>query len=77
MIGEAWKILGTWSAKKSISVEKLISFGRGQSVVAARRKVIREIRENTNLSLSEIGMIFGGRDHSTILHYLNCEGWVK
>jgi len=77
MLGEAWKIIGSYAGKKGISVADLTGLGRGQSLVAARRKVIREIRESTNLSLKEIGKIFQGRDHSTILHYLNCEGWVK
>lgn len=77
MIGEAWKIIGTVCKIKGVEVKEVIGWGRGQSVVAARRKVIRQIRGLTNLSLSEIGKIFSGRDHSTILHYLKCEGWVK
>jgi chromosomal replication initiator protein len=26
------------------------------------------LREETDLSLSEVGALFGGRDHSTVLH---------
>ncbi|HBU37700.1 MAG TPA: hypothetical protein DEB70_07840 [Planctomycetaceae bacterium] len=29
------------------------------------------VREMTNLSSHEIGKLFGGRDHSTVLHSLN------
>jgi chromosomal replication initiator protein len=29
------------------------------------------LREETDLSLSEIGALFGGRDHSTVMH--SCE----
>jgi chromosomal replication initiator protein len=29
------------------------------------------LREDTELSLSEVGSLFGGRDHSTVLH--SCE----
>lgn len=77
MIGEAWAIIGVYCKDKGIQVKEVIGWGRGQSLVAARRYIIRQIRKTTNLSLNEIGKIFGGRDHSTILHYLNCKGWVK
>lgn len=77
MIGEAWALVGIICRDKKISVKEVTGWGRGQSLVATRRKIIREIKQTTNLSLNEIGKIFGGRDHSTILHYLNCEGWVK
>ncbi len=77
MIGEAWKIIGNVCEIKRIEVKELVGLGREQSLVSARRKAIRQIRKFTNLSLKEIGKIFSGRDHSTILHYLKCEGLVK
>lgn len=77
MVGKAWEIIGNVCEIKRTEVKEVIGWGRGQSLVSTRRKAIRQIREFTNLSLTEIGKIFGGRDHSTILHYLKCEGWVK
>jgi chromosomal replication initiator protein len=29
------------------------------------------MREKLNMSLQEIGSVFGGRDHSTVLHAVN------
>ena len=45
--------------------------GRPQAkLVAARAEIVRRIRETTRLSLPQIGAVLGGRDHTTILHYL-------
>lgn len=41
---------------------------RDQHVVKVRQIAMYLIREETNVSLSEIGHLLGGRDHSTIIH---------
>ncbi|MPZ15264.1 MAG: chromosomal replication initiator protein DnaA [Chloroflexi bacterium] len=44
---------------------------RDRRVVVPRQIAMHLLREETDLSLSEIGALFGGRDHSTVLH--SCE----
>ena len=48
----------------------LYSQSRSRDVVNARNIAMYLIRRMTNLSLVDIGKIFGGRDHSTVLHSL-------
>ena len=43
---------------------------RGRDVVNGRQIAMYLIRRMTNLSLSDIGKEFGGRDHTTVLHSL-------
>ena len=52
------------------SIKKILGRSRKKSIVAARRSAIRQCRKFTVMSLSEIGEAFGGRDHTTILHYI-------
>lgn len=51
--------------------ETLISPKRDQRTVTARHIAIYLTREMTNLSLPQIGELYGGRDHSTILNSIN------
>jgi len=44
---------------------------RNQSISFPRQIAIYLIRENTNSSYPQIGEMFGGRNHSTILHSYN------
>jgi len=53
------------------SIKKILGRSRRKTVVAARRSAIRQCRKYTELSLSELGDAFGGRDHATISHYIN------
>lgn len=46
----------------------LVGKARKRELVLPRQVAIFLIREQTNKSLPEIGKIFGGKDHSTILH---------
>lgn len=47
-------------------------YGRSQiaHIVSARHCAIRRVRDETGLSTTRIGELFG-RDHSTIIHHLN------
>lgn len=51
--------------------EVLASPKRDQNTVKARHIAIYLTREMTNLSLPQIGELYGGRDHSTVLNAIN------
>ena len=44
------------------------SKSRKKEVVSKRRYLMYAMKHNTNLSLVKIGEVFGGKDHSTVLH---------
>jgi chromosomal replication initiator protein len=52
----------------SLSADDLTSKSRSRPLTQARHIAMYIIRENTGLSLVKIGEMFGGRDHSTVLH---------
>jgi chromosomal replication initiator protein len=54
-----------------ITRQELESKARDRRVVIPRQIAMYLLREDTDLSLSEVGSLFGGRDHSTVLH--SCE----
>jgi chromosomal replication initiator protein len=51
-----------------ISVEDMCSKQRDKYIVMPRQIAMYLIRQETQASLLEIGQLFGGRDHSTVLH---------
>jgi len=64
------KILKHVSKKHGISVEDIKSKKKTDSIATARHISIYIIRKLTDLSLKEIGKVFG-RDHSTIISSIN------
>lgn len=48
--------------------EDLVGGGRRKEVVLPRQMAMFLVRELTRASLSEIGQLFGGRDHTTVLY---------
>jgi chromosomal replication initiator protein len=54
-----------------VSVEALISKRRTKDLTVPRQVAMYLIREYLDLPLVEIGKLFGGRDHSTVIHSLN------
>jgi chromosomal replication initiator protein len=52
----------------SISVDDLCGSSRTQALVNARQIAMYLCREMTDLSLPKIGQLFGGRDHTTVMH---------
>jgi chromosomal replication initiator protein len=50
-----------------VSRESIVGRDRSTAAVSARQAAIYLTRELTDLSLPQIGRIFGGRDHSTVL----------
>jgi chromosomal replication initiator protein len=51
-----------------ISLESMCSKQRDKHIVLPRQIAMYLIRQETQASLLEIGQLFGGRDHSTVLH---------
>ncbi len=64
-------IMDTVARYYNISVEDIKSKKRNASIAAARQISMYIAREMTNLSLSDIGAPFGGKDHTTVLHSIN------
>jgi chromosomal replication initiator protein len=56
------------SAAFGISRAELIGSGRAATPLSARQVAIYLTREMTDLSLPQIGRLYGGRDHSTVLN---------
>jgi chromosomal replication initiator protein len=50
------------------SVDELIGASRRQPLVMSRQVAMYLCRELTDLSLPKIGAMFGGRDHTTVMH---------
>ena len=61
------KVAEEWST----SVEGLSSKRRTKELTVPRQVAMYLIRELLDLSLVEIGALFGGRDHSTVIHSIN------
>jgi chromosomal replication initiator protein len=57
----------TWG----VSVEALTSKRRNRTVTVPRQVAMYLIKTNLDLPYSDIGNLFGGRDHSTVIHSVN------
>lgn len=64
-------IMQTVSSYYGITVQDLISTTRRREITVPRQIAIYLTREMTTMSLPQIGQVFGGRDHSTVLHSWN------
>ena len=51
-----------------LSFEAMRGKQRDKHIVLPRQVAMYLIRQETQASLSEIGQLFGGRDHTTVLH---------
>ncbi len=56
------------SAAFGVSRSELVGSGRAATPLSARQVAIYLTREMTDLSLPQIGRLYGGRDHSTVLN---------
>ncbi len=54
-----------------VSVEALTSKRRNRSITVPRQVAMYLIKTNLDLPYSDIGQLFGGRDHSTVIHSVN------
>lgn len=62
------------SGAYKVNLDQMIGKSRTKEVAEARMAAMYFAREYTNLSLKTIGLYFGGRDHSTVVHA--CK-WVE
>ena len=61
-------IIQTVSKEYGVSFGDILSKKRTKNVALARQVAMSLTREFTDLSLPNIGDIFGGRNHSTVIH---------
>jgi chromosomal replication initiator protein len=61
-------ILGETAAYFGVTPDDLRSQNRSRPIVQARQIAMYLVRELTDLSLPKVGALFGGRDHTTVLH---------
>jgi chromosomal replication initiator protein len=61
------KVADEWN----VPVEGLSSKRRTKELTVPRQVAMYLIRELLDLSLVEVGAVFGGRDHSTVIHSIN------
>jgi chromosomal replication initiator protein len=62
------RILAAVSERFGVRPETLVGKRRTQAIALPRQVAMYLMRNLTELSLVEIGRIFGGRDHSTVIH---------
>jgi chromosomal replication initiator protein len=61
----------TMCEKMSVSFDEICGNARTRRLVRARQIMMAVLKDVTNLSLSEIGNVCGGRDHATVVYALN------
>jgi chromosomal replication initiator protein len=61
-------IMNTTASYFKLSLDELTGSSRAQAIAMARQIAMYLCREMTNLSLPKIGQLFGGRDHTTVMH---------
>lgn len=62
------RIIEQVASKHKVTLAEMKGQGRNQRYVKARQEAFYRIRKECGYSLPEIGQLFGGRDHTTILH---------
>jgi chromosomal replication initiator protein len=60
--------MGQTAAYFGLSIEDLCGTSRSRVLVTARQIGMYLCRELTEMSLPKIGQVFGGRDHTTVMH---------
>jgi chromosomal replication initiator protein len=65
------RILAATAAAFAVTIPELESPSRRQPLARARQVAMYLCRQLTDLSLPRIGTLFGGRDHTTVLHGVN------
>lgn len=61
-------IIGGVSRMTKVSAKQLIGRGRKMEVALARQTAMYLCRELVGASLENVGLHFGGRDHTTVIH---------
>jgi chromosomal replication initiator protein len=65
---DPYQVISATAAHYGLSIEDLTGKRRTREVNAARQLAMHLARSLTDASLSQIGIAFSGRDHSTVLH---------
>jgi len=65
------RILSATAAAFEVTIVEMESPSRRQPLARARQVAMYLCRQLTDLSLPKIGLLFGGRDHTTVLHGIN------
>jgi chromosomal replication initiator protein len=65
------RILTAVAGAFDVSVTQLEGPSRRQPLARARQVAMYLCRQLTDLSLPRIGLLFGSRDHTTVLHGIN------
>ncbi|MDN5767435.1 MAG: chromosomal replication initiator protein DnaA [Humibacillus sp.] len=61
-------IMAVTAGYYSVTMDDLCGSSRSRQLVTARQIAMYLCREMTDLSLPKIGQLFGGRDHTTVMH---------
>lgn len=64
-------IMKTVADRYNLSMRDMLSKKRSRNLARPRQMAMTLTKELTNLSLSDIGDAFGGRDHTTVMHAIN------
>jgi len=56
------------ASEEGLTIEEIKSNLRKQSYVTVRHKAMFLIKKFTKLSYSEVGELFNGKDHATVIH---------
>ena len=62
------EIIESVSGVFGVPVEKVMSRDRTKDVALTRQVIMYLMREEANVSLPQIGLAMGGRDHTTVIH---------
>ena len=65
-------IIGCVTKYFGLSSDDMTGKSRDKAIVVPRQIAMYLVREETNVSLEQIGQLLGGRDHTTVMH-----GWDK
>ncbi|MDR1565407.1 MAG: chromosomal replication initiator protein DnaA [Oscillospiraceae bacterium] len=65
------KIISEVARTYEVTPEEICSKKRSAKISTARQVAIYVVRDVTSISLEQIGLEFGGRDHSTVVYALN------
>lgn len=70
--GPSREIIHRVATQYGMTTADLIGPARSRWFAFARHEAMYRVRKERNLSLPAIGRIFGGRDHTTVLHGIRC-----
>ncbi|HXG36548.1 MAG TPA: helix-turn-helix domain-containing protein [Dehalococcoidia bacterium] len=62
----AAEILREVAQERHLTIEQITGRGRYEELTEARREAVKRLDRELGLTLTDIGRLLGGRDHSTI-----------